>query len=133
MLPEVRLELVDLEVGGLDTPGDGERARRTGGLARGEAGRDLLRRVVYPVVDGDASPGDEDVVEPREEEGAVGDGVHRAVLRPVTGEGDGVREGPVHLLTGEDVTAEGAPRFGDAEHRGGLGDVGAFEAGHLRP
>ena len=82
------------------------------------------------VVDGDAAAGDEQVGELAGQQGAVRDAVAGIVLRPVTGDRDGVVKGTVDVVATEHVAPGKAAAFGDAEVAGDLAEMGGGELRH---
>ena len=113
----------------IDPGGGGEGRCGPGGFSGRHAARDLLRRVVHTVVDGNAAAGDQEIRHLACLEAAVGHRVDGAVLRPVPRCRNGVFEVPVDVAALEGLPAEESPALGDAQLVGDTTQMCVFEAG----
>src|SRR5262245_53788034 len=100
-LPEYIAQLGDVDLLRRDASLNAERGRRARGLASDHAGRNLFGRVVGAMVDRDAAPRRQQVVDLAHEQRAIRNPVAGAVARPVAGDADRVVHRTVDVLAPE--------------------------------
>src|SRR5690242_9069979 len=114
-LSQPRSQQTDVDLRGRDPAVGAQRRGEPGSLARREARRDLLRRLVDAVVGRDAPAGHEQLLRPLRHQAAVRDLKRVAVPHPVAGQGDRIVEGGPLIPPPEDVPSLEPARLVDAE------------------